>query len=292
MYILETLPGLEESLINEVKGVQILPTLVESNTKKSDIAYVISKLIAKIKFKNEKDLLYQISNLELDIDNNFFVKCKNKELEKEIAKTLIQKGFVPDPKTNNPLKVYLGNGLAIITQTIVINNEKRAYRFKRHNQSIDSCIANALILESGIKKTNSVLDPFCKDSVILIEAFKKGITKLYGFDTYNNIRNSTINAKLAKASIIFEETKFDDIIKKTDFCLTTLPIMTKNNFASKLIDKFFKKIFTLCKTIGIITYNPDEIKEIIKLNKLSIKKEFNIKKGSQNISIFIFKSKK
>ncbi|MDD5253540.1 MAG: hypothetical protein PHG05_00345 [Candidatus Nanoarchaeia archaeon] len=292
MYILETLPGLEEPLINEVKGKQLFNGLVESQTKKSLIAYKISKLLAKIKFKDQNDLLYQIDKLELDIEKDFFIKCSNKEMELEIAKALIKKGFNPDPKVKEPIRIYLYDNTALFTLVINQNNEKRDYRFRRYNQSTDSCIADVLLQESGIKENDSLMDPFCKDSIILTEAFNHGIRRLFGFDSSNNIRNSKINIKLAKAEIILEEKKFNQITKKTDFCLTTLPFISKRKPSTKIIEEFFKKIFKLSKKVGIITYNPEITTKIIKLNKLSIEKQFHIVKGSQNISIFIFKPKK
>ncbi|MDD5331791.1 MAG: hypothetical protein PHE43_03140 [Candidatus Nanoarchaeia archaeon] len=288
-YILETLPGLESSLEKETKGKIIAPCLIESKTKNSKIAYVISELIEKIKFKDEQDLLNQINKIEFKIEKDFFVNCKDKELAKKVGEIIFSKGFKANPKTEKIIYIYLDKNLAILVYLLVQNNEKRDYRFKRHNQSIDSCIANALIQESEIKENNSLIDPFCKDSVIPIEAFNHNIKMIYSFDNENNIRNSRINSKLAKAKINLEEKNIKDITQKADFCLTTLPIISKKNTSLKYIELFFNIIPKLVKTIGLVTFNPEITKDFCKKHNLKIKKEINLKKGTQNIYIFILK---
>ena len=81
---------------------------------------------------------------------------------------------------------------------------KRGYRFKVHSSSINACLAYSLVRLSGLKDNEVLLDSFCGDGVVCIEAgfYKKA--RIIGVDNREGyLKSCRINSKIAKKEIEF-----------------------------------------------------------------------------------------
>src|SRR3989338_9450143 len=126
-----------------------------------------------------------------------------------------------------------------------VQNSKRGYRIRNTSGSINSTIAYSLVSLAEINKTDNVLDTFCKDGVILIEAGISKAKKLNGLE--RDIKNSSINSKLAKIKINLSNDPLDWI--ETRFkegsitkIITNLPSQSKKiskNDAAEITREFF-----------------------------------------------------
>ncbi len=144
---------------------------------------------------------------------------------------------------------------------------------------------------SGARKSDVVLDPFCKDGVIAIEAAQEGIKRVHAYDdNKNNIRNALINAKVAKVKIdckTLELDWLDTIFKErsVDYILTNVFISQRNKDADRQVTELVHQAeFLLGKGMTIITNKPEVIKEKIK-EKFVIEKEKNIQKGDMKYTL-------
>ena len=171
---------------------------------------------------------------------------------------------------------------------------KRDYRVRINNKSINACLAFSLIKIADVKKTESLLDPFCKDGVIPIEAKLLKIKKVFASDyVKNNVRNAIINSKLAKTKIKFEhyditwlDTKFNK--NSIDKVVTNLFISRTDKEPNKLIKEFFHQTnYIVKKSVVLITNKPDLIKSNTS-NYFSLKSERKIQIGEMIYFILEF----
>jgi len=299
------LEGIEDVVAKDVKGKKICKGRVRFDYKKgieSRGAQATYTLLKKFSFKNKKDILNKIESINFEIPETFKVECKRKgkhtfnsfELEKDIGVVLFRKGFKVDIK--NPETIVF---IDIIDNTgfvgYLVNKYlcKRDYRIKIHNQSINACLAYALIKLSNWDK-GLLVDPFCKDGVICIEAALSNSGKVYGFDeSKNNIRNAKINGEYAEAKVIWGNydlswlsTKFE----KIDCIISNVPFESKRRSEKEVREKLrelFKQVKGLLKKKMVLISRKDEIiEEESKDFRLIEKRE--LVKGQEKWFIFVF----
>src|SRR3989339_502340 len=172
-YIASTLECLESITEEELSGKKISPGRVLYTKPKKIIrsALFSYKLLKQFKFKKEEEIY------KIDFNQGFKVDLK---------------------KPDNIIFMDIKNDNCFIGINPV-QNSKRGYRIRNTSGSINSTIAYSLVSLAEINKTDNVLDPFCKDGVILIEAGISKAKKLNGLE--RDIKNSSINSKLAKIKI-------------------------------------------------------------------------------------------
>lgn len=282
--VVNTIPKFEDITIKEIKELfkvnskKVAEGRVLFKTKKDvdklrsiNTAYILLK---KFKFKTKKDILDKIKLIDFSfIKKDFVVRCKrygnhnfaSQEIEKDIGAIIFKKGFKVNLKSKEIIYIDIINNNCFIGLLIKDKLCRRDYMLRRSNQGINSCLAYNLIRLSDYKG-DILLDPFCKDSTILIEAYlyKKG--KIYGFDNNDNIRKSKINAKLAKAKIDFSNVEVDWLDTKfkknsMDRVVTSLPLLTKRNKDEydKLIKEFFHQLNYILKKKAVILFNDNNI---------------------------------
>ena len=304
-YIAITTKGLEEITAKELNGVVIAEKhVLFSKLKKSKTSNTIFQLLDSFKFKDIKEIEKRVDKIKISFKKSFRVEClrygshnfKSVEVEREVGKILFKKGNKVDLKNPNEIFfVSILNDLCFFGVLKYDNLCKREYRVKRNNQSINACVAYSLLLIAGIKKSNILLDPFCKDAVIPIEASLMGIKKIHALDSLkNNIRNATINIKMAKVRNInlgnFDVSWLDTKFKKesVDFIITNLFISKREKEPEKIVKEFFyQSNFIVKKKIILITNKPDLIKEF--LDKFKIEKEMPIAIGEMYYTILDIK---
>ncbi len=302
-YLAITLKGLEAITAQELKGKILYEGHVMfSKLKEAKTANTILQLLDAFEFETVKDIEKHAAKLSIKFKKPFRAECaregthnfKSIEVEQEIGKILFKKGNTVDLK--NPKEIFYVS---------ILNNKccfgivkydhlcKRIYRVKRNNQSISACLAHALLLLANIKKSDIVLDPFCKDAVIPIEAALYGIKKIYAFDALkNNIRNAEINMKMAKVKINLEnfdvswlDTKFKE--KNIDYIITNIFIGRRDEEPEKIVKEFFYQAkFIVKKGIVLVTNKPELIK---RYNEFTIEQEIPVTIGDMHYAIFKIK---
>jgi len=315
-YIAKTIQGTEEATIKEVKEIlnikskkrakkriQFETNSIKKFIKKTRTSSEVYLFLKKFNFKNQKDIITKIKNVDFKIKKDFVVRCSRSgnhdftslDLEKEVGEVIYKKGNKVNLKSKEIIYLDLEDNVCFLGKLMAKDLCKRYYRFHIHNQSINACLASSLIKISGIKPAEILVDPFCKDSVILIEAYKQGIKKIYGFDPeQNNIRNSKINSKLAKTRIKFsrlESDWLDTKFKKNSIkIITNLPFESKRRSQSTIkpiLKEFFHQARYVARSpVVALTQKPKLAIEMAKKENFSIQ-EKKLQKGDLKYSILI-----
>lgn len=220
MYVAVSLSGIEDIAAKEIKELlnaeseNILDGRVLfnaenieglKNSKSIDRVYFLLK---KFNFKDAKEIYEEIKKIDFkgSIRNKRFrVQCnrigehnfKSVEIEKNAGEAIFEKGFRVDLK-NPDVIVYIEiiDNECLIGILNLDDLRKRDYRIKAVNM-INSCLAYSLVRLSRFNEKMILVDPFCVDGVICIEScFCDG--EIYGLcKNEHELRNSTVNAKLA-----------------------------------------------------------------------------------------------
>ncbi len=280
MYIAKAIQGLEDIAADEVKGEVILPqtVLFKKQKKEYRTISVVYELMKRFTFSSSEDVVKEIASLnnKLEKKKRYQLVCSRKgdhpfksmDIVKEAGMMLREKGLTVDYKDYEKT-VYIDviDNNCLIGILLKDNLCKRPYRIKHNNKSISACIAAALIKIAGAKKTDTILDPFCKDAIIPIEACKQKIKNVHAIDSLkNNIRNAAINCKFAKTNIMpkcYEINWLDTLFKKgsVNHIITNILLSKHDNEPEKLLKEFFHQAdFVVKDAITIITNKPDLIK--------------------------------
>ncbi|MBS3108307.1 hypothetical protein J4409_00380 [Candidatus Woesearchaeota archaeon] len=315
--IVKTIPNLEYITVNEIKEIlnaQAKKILIGrviftakniakfiKNTKSSDVAYIFLK---KFKFISQKDIISKIKSIDFSfIKEDFVARCSRAgnhdftsvDIEKKVGEFIFNNGYKVNLNSKEIIYIDIINNDCIIGRLISNKLGKRSYRIKINSLSITPVLAYSLLKIAKFRPTDSILDPFCKDGVVLLEAFLLKGKELYGIDDYNSIRNAKINSAFAKAKINFyvndENLNFKP--KSIDKIITNLPCITKRsneNLIKKILDSFFKKSSLIAKySIALITKNNKHVMSMARKNKLKLISSIKIAIGSQNYHIMVFK---
>jgi len=304
-----TLKGIEEIAMEEIK--EIVRTKIKKltegriffetkNFKPLEKARTITKIykyLAHFTFKKEEDIYAKAKKIKFPIKKNFVVRChregkhtfKSKNIEAKVGEIIFKRGHkvkLKNPETTIYIEIIQNN--CIIGILYKKDMQKRKYKIRLNPASINACLAAAMIRLAKCKKNHLVIDPFCKDGVIVIEAALKGIKNIYGLDeSLNNVRNARINAQLAKtkiniikAEVDWLDTKFEK--NSVDRIITNPPFPSKHKNKQE-IEKTTKELIHQAKYIlkkegilAVITQNPSLITKYAKENGFKTIKELKI----------------
>jgi len=315
-YLITTLKGLEPVAKQEIKEIlkttprKVTDTKITLKTnninkylKKAKTIIKLSLILKRFKFKTKQDIINKITKTKLP-KQTFALTCKrignhkfnSQNITSEAAKLLKTKHKL-NFKAKKKIEIDIYDNFCFITEPIKENLNKRPYRFKRNNQSIDATIASSLIKLSAPAK--SIIDPFCLDCIIPLEAHFLKIKNIHAFDNNkNNIRNAKINIKLAKAKITISQNTIDwmdTLFKKnsTDLIATNLPFSKRNiEPLKKQANELFhqaKYILKKSGTLAISTTSKDMINSLSKKFSFKTKHHLEIDIGNQKYHIFTLK---
>ena len=228
--------------------------IVEVNIKKKDIF----DLVEDVKNKGSK--------VDLEKPQKIFTKIKFKE------------------------KIYLCEQIYKNKKEFRLRNPKSRPGF--HPGACKPDFAKVMINLSGVKRGNTILDPFCGTGGILIEAGFMNI-KAKGSDidqkmlslTKLNLEHYKLKADLEKKNALEINSKVDAIVTEIPFGTTT-KIIAEN--IQDLINKFIQNIITKEITNTIVIGVPNKIKFDFRPFKIKFKHEVYIHKSLSKI-IYILK---
>lgn len=314
-----TLNGMEEIAAGEItktktkkltKGRILFET---KSLKPLEKARTITKLYKYLKhftFNKEEDIYKEAKKIKFPVKKNFVVRCyregkhrfKSKNVEAKIGEIIFERGHkvkLKNPETTVYTEII--ENMCLIGILYKKDMQKRGYKIRTNPASINACLAAGMIKLAKVKKEHTIIDPFCKDGVIIIEAALQGIKKIYGFDeNLNNIKNSRINAQLAKAKVSVGKAEIDWLDTKfeketVDRIITKPPFPAKHQNKSE-IEKTTKELMNQAKFIlkkdGILviaTQNPELIEKYAKENNFKLIKEINIILGDTTYKVEAFK---
>ena len=297
-----TLIGLEKILTKETKGKIIHNgRILFKNYKNLKSALIIYDLIKYFKFNNVNDIFNNVDKIKFK--GSFRVDC-NREGEHKFSSQDIREK-IGEILYNYGNKVSLDNPKNIFYVDIIDNycffglnylKFKRGYKVRSSNDSLNSVLAYSLLKIADYNKDKVLLDPFCSDGTILIEAGLLKGKKLYGLS--QDIKNASINSKVAKVKINLYDhnlTWLDTLFKKNsvDLIITKplMPSKTKSvNFVDKLTKDLFHQASYILKGKMILLCNKiDLIEKYAKIYKFKIKEELKIKIGDSIYKVLSLK---
>jgi len=345
--LISTLIGLEDLTIQEIveitnkkPEIQCPGLLVLDKVTKNQyytIAYYsrsiinVTVLINNFEFETLDNIIENIRNFNFKeyLNDDFSVSCIRKGNHnfnsKPILDTtvkIISNKYNINVNYKNPSVIItiniFENKCFISVDLIGIQLNKRLYKVKTSRSDINSCLAFAALRFTDYDTTKSLLDPFCGNSSIVIEAalYAKKIPnlykkenlkipkniinkldkeienktklKIYGFDPiYFNIKRSRINAKVAEVyeSIEYQnydldwlDTKFSQ--NELDIIISNLPIASQRNYKDTLAlySKFFHQANFVLNKKGCIIVISTKSDDFIGISENNNFKLVNCKK--------------
>ena len=344
-YIAYTVIGIEDIAIKEIdelikaKAEKIMPgrLLFSTDEKKiKELCYVtrsITKVclhLSKFSFKTQDDIEKEFKKIKFPIKGTFAGKCARRgehDFDSHEIEVLIGNSVPKEFKVNlnNPETIIyadiLGNECIIGIDLTVKELQKREYRVKANKQSVNPCVAYAMIRISGWKPKEVLLDPFCLDGVVPIEAalyasniprgffskqeefplidkkIKKEELNINAYDPMMpNVRSTEINAKLASVNkqINFSRTESDWLDTKfgkayVDRIITAIPSVKDEGMLGKIYKEFFYQAEYILKkagTIVIAVHNPELLKAFAKGFKMIEERKITI--GEYSYAVLVF----
>jgi len=264
-------------------------------------------------FFSLKELVKKSSKLKFSFKGSFVVRCNregshnfsSRDVERDVGEVIYNKGFKVDlKKPKNTIVVDVVGNNCFIGVLVSDNLCRRPYRVRIFSSSINACLAAAAVKFSSIKSSDVVLDPFCRDGVIPIEASILGCKRVFAFDeSMNNVRNAKINAKLANVKINFSKCNVDSLDlkldeKSIDKIITFPPFPSKKKKQSSidhLYKEFFYQISPILKksgTLTVISLKPELILVYAKRSGFKIFREKDVFVSNNNFKIMVLKSEK
>jgi len=256
---LEDITQIELKEILKAASKIVAPGRVSFST--TNVQKLITKTQSVIKVYELKQQCSTVEEIEtFPIVAPFRVVCSKRggfplgsqDVERVVGEKFFQQGNAVDlekPKTIVFVDMIDDSILVGVDLTPALLS-KRDYRIKIHNQSINACIAYGLVRLSGYKKGETLLDPFAKDGVIVIEAARYQKGKILAYDSlFPNVRNVEINAKLAgvrkeitvgRIDVEWLDTKFEE--REVDCVVSAVPFPSKS-VAEKDVKKIYKELF-------------------------------------------------
>ncbi len=292
----------------------------------------IYELVTDFKFKSLDDIKQNVQRLHFEINEPFMVVCKrtgkhlfnSQDVAKAVGKIVYDQGnSVSLKEPASVIYVDIIDNLCLIGIDLTKKElHKRSYRVKAHHQSINPCVAYSLLRLAEWNASKILLDPFCKDGVIAIEAalyatkvprgyfdrdkpncaekFDAQLSKqelnIYAFDSlFANVRSAEVNAKLAgvnklikfsKTDIDWLDVKFDK--KFIDNIITTLPF-AEEKVLSKTCKEFFHQAEFVLKDNGrivLVTLKKDVVLKCA--HDFKLEKNVKVKIGGMQYSVLVF----
>lgn len=306
MEIASTLFGLENILKQESKGKIIYPGRVLFNKGKLKSALLTYDYIKSFYFKDENEVYKNVRKIKFKIDKDFRVDCSRIGKHNFSSQDMREK--IGEIIYNKKNKVNLTNPKTIIYVDIIDNFciigknpkniGKRDYKIRISNDSLNACLAYSLLRTANFNKNKSLIDPFCSDGTLLIEAALLGGKKLYGFS--QDIKNASINSKIAKVKINLSDKNLDwldTLFKKNsvDLIISKAPFPSKRkkmDDISKVIKELFHRTEYILKKNGLmllVSPKTELLEKYAKLYNFKVKEELKVLIGSQELKILSFK---
>jgi len=310
--IAATITGIEETASEEIKELTKAKAkkltdgrlFLETKTLKPlEKARTITKLyqyITHFTFKNEEDIYKKTKKIKIPIKKNFAVRCyregshdfKSKNIEYSLGEIIFERGNkVNLEKPTTTVYVEIIQNTCIIGILHKKDMQKRKYKVRLNPASINACLAAAMIRLAETKPQHVLVDPFCKDGVIIIEAALMGIKKVYGLDeSMNNIRNARINSQMAKVNISINKSEVDWLDTKfekqsVDRIITNPPFPARHRNVQE-VEKTTKELLNQAKYVlkpeGLlitITQDSSLIDKYAKENGFKLVKKLDISIG-------------
>ena len=307
---LEDMTQLEIKELLNVNSEILIPGRVVFETE--DIARFISKTQSAIKVYELRQHVKSLEEIKtFQIEGKFKVSCSRKgahkfcsmDVEKEIGKRFFEKGNKVDLKKPELIvfvdivdeDYFVGIDLTPILLS------KREYRIKIHNQSINSCIAYGLVRLSGFDENKTLLDPFTKDGIIVIEAARYKEGNIFALDElFPCVRNVEINSKLAglrkginvsRMAVEWLDTKFQE--KEIDCVVSAIPFASKTvpeNTIKKIYKELFYQLDFILKKNGKVVLISPKIGLLKEMNEnLKIIEERRVSTNSLDYDVIVFK---
>ncbi|MDP3728504.1 MAG: THUMP domain-containing protein [bacterium] len=308
--------GLEDITQKEIKEILdvlskvVLPGRVLFST--SSLAKLLKKTQSIIKVYSLQQECSDLKEIKVfSVITPFRVVCSrfgeqsfnSQDVEKIIGEKFHKGGNSVDLK--NPKSIVF---IDIIDEKIFVGVDqtpellsKRKYRVKIHNQSLNACIAYGLVRLSGYNAKKILLDPFCRDGIISIEAliYKKG--KVIAYDSlFPNVRSTEINATLAKVRKDLQvsrietewlDTKFGE--EEVDCVVTAVPFVSKtlreNEVKNLYKDFFYHVSFILKKKGRVVCIAPHLVLFKSMCEGLEIVEEREVSTNNLSYSVVVFK---
>ena len=306
-YIVKTIAGIEKIAAKETGGKIIAPKTIElkDQPKQQRTITTIYEKEFECTFSTFEDLQKKLQKARFQIKGSCQIVCHREgdhgfrsiDLAQALSEQLRKQGITTDYK--NPtatIYVDIQDNQCYAGKLIAKDLQRRAYRVRHNNQSINACIAAAMVLLTKPKKEEVILDPLCKDAIIPIEAWMQGYKKVRAYDaSRNNVRNAGINCKMAKTDIqpqVYDASWLETLFKKgeIDHLITTIHLsnQTKDTSHIKTVVEEAAKIVS--KSIVLCVILPGPIKEIVP-KEFRLVKEYGISVGDMHYSILHFKKK-
>jgi len=304
-----TLNGLENVAADEIKETLKAKIIkkgkgkVVFETKKNnfnDLRSVdrILELLKEFNFKDIEELEENLKDIDFSlIKNTFRVDCNrigehdfnSQDIGKSIGEILFEKYKRKIDFKNPETIIYVDilDNHCFIGIDLTGKLCKRDYRFKVHSSSINACLAYSLVRLSDLKDNEVLLDLFCGDGIICIEAgfYKKA--RIIGVDNREGyLKSCRINAKIANKEVQFLnkgllESKIKG--KEIDKVVSNVPSHTKrigeglvNSIYTTLFDRLNKILKDKGKCV-FLTYSEKLLKNIAEEKGFKLVDEIEVK---------------
>lgn len=292
-YVAQTIAGMEDISIKEVS--ELIDAAAEklqegritfdtTNHKAKELSTARSmlkvyELMQEIEFTTLEDLKNKVK--QFDFKDPFAVRCQREgkhgfqslDVEKEIGEVFYHTGHKVDlHKPETTIIADITDNKCLIGKDLTADKDlsKRQYRAKAHPKSINACLAYGAVRLSGWTQDKTLLNPYCKDGVIAIEAALTGGKNITATDTKpTNIKAAQTNAKLAGANINFTE-QFEGT---ADYIITSL---TRGS-------KIYEKAEQLLTDKGTLVIIAQQETEYIGKLKLQSKRQVKVHKTKYTI---------
>ncbi len=299
-----TLIGLEEILKKEIKGKIVYPGRILFNKENSGASLLVYDYVKSFKFKDENEIYDKISKLKIKKD--FRVDCSRIGDHKFSSQDIREK--VGEIVHNQGNKVNLKNPETLVYIDIIddfciigLNPEfigKRKYRVRINNDTLNACLAYSLLKLAKFNPKKVLLDPFCSDGTLLIEAGLLKGKKIYGFST--DVKNASINSKIAKVKLNLYTERLDwisTLLKKdsVDLIISKAPYPSKRKKIEEvesIIRDLFNQALNVLNKKGLMLLISPKIEILLKYAKLynfKVKEELKIKQGDQELTALSFR---
>ena len=282
-YLATTIEGFEDICAQEISGNVVCRGRVSCeklpiNVQGIDILF---EKIGKGTIKTIEDVEKLITALKVQTDKSIRVTCLRNgnhpfnrvDIEQAVGQLMYNEG--KNIELKQPEKILL---IDIVDEQCFVgwlvkeNLCKRDYRVKINSRSISACLAHLLLKWLAVQKNDRVLDPFCVDGVLAIEAAKLGCKVTARDPVNNNIRNAKINIAMAEEEIDCEEEKGEKPVEVDH--IATAVIIGGND--ARLHERIEKILSLPSKNIGIITNKKIDLLSQNELREVSIGKGFKL----------------
>lgn len=316
-FVAITLPGIADICALEIKEQlkagteQLHPGFLMFKTddikafkENTQSAFIIHRYLNHFAFSSLQDLVEKAQKVEFPISGTFAVHCRrkgshdfvSKDVEQELGAILHERGSKVDLKSPQTIvAVEIQDNFCLLGIEEANNIWKRSYMVKKHIQGVNSCLAYAMIRLSGYQGDAPLLDPFCKDGAIIIEAAKFREGKIYGFDSlFQSLKLSEVNAKLAQVKKMIEFSRYDiewlDVKlekQSVGYIVTSLPYYRHDQKGcARTYKEFFHQAEYVLKKNGAVVVLCQK-PELIQQDRFKVVEERSISIGDLNYKLLV-----